>query len=206
MEGQREAGTVSADEVVPEGTHPWADVVPEVLNDHDRMIIGEARAEIRDNPLPASHGPVGCIGALLGMGVLFVWPQLIDFIPGGDFLSPFVMLLGVVLVVGGIVSSFFVGKKTRSAHAAIEAALRQLESEASTAGLSSDERETALRAATLLISHAFISDGPSTVRGFDRAEAATRIAPAMGLVLGVQGVLEAELGVWIPFELAPERE
>ena len=204
MEGQREAGAVSADEVVPEGPRPWADVVPEVLNDRDRMIVGEARAEIRDAPLPESRGPVGCIGALLGVGVLLVWPQLIDFIPGGDFLSPFVMLLGVVLVVGGIVSSFFVGKKTRSAHAAVEAALRQLESE--TSALSSEERETTLRAATLLISHAFISDGPSTVAGFDRAEAATRIGPAMGLVLGVQGVLEGELGVWIPFEVASGRE
>jgi hypothetical protein len=195
---------MSDDEVIRGGTHPWADVVPEVLNDRDRMIVREARTEIRETPLPESRGPVGCLGAILGAGVLLVWPQLIDVIPGGDFLSPFVMLLGVVLVVGGIVSSFFVGKKTRSAHAAVEAALRQLESEASTAALSSDERETALRAATLLISHAFISDGPSTVEGFDRAEAATRIGPAMGLVLGVQGVLEGELGVWIPFEVAPD--
>ena len=149
---------------------------------------------------------MGCVGALLGVGVLLVWPQLIDFIPGGDFLSPFVVLVGVVLVVGGIVSVFLVGKKPRSARAAVEAALRQLESQASTDTLSNDERETTLRAATLLISHAFISDGPTTVEGFDRAEAATRIGPAMGLVLGVQRVLEGELGVWIPFEVAPERE
>jgi len=193
-------------EVPQEGRYPWADVVPELLNDRDRMIVHEARAEIRATPLPESRGPSGCVGALLGVGVLLVWPQLIDFVPGGDFASPFVVLAGVVLVVGGIVSSFFVGKKTRSAHAAVEAALRQLESDVTSTAVSGEERETALRAATLLISHAFISDGPTTVEGFHRDEAATRIGAAMALVLGVQGVLEEELGVWIPFTVAPERE
>ena len=195
-----------SDEERPAEVPPWAEVIPEVLTDLDRMVVTEARAEIQDTPLPESRGPVGCVAALLGAGVLVVWPRLVGVVPGGDFVSPFVVLAGVVLVVGGFVSSFFVGRKTRSAHAAVEAALRQLESDAPGSVLSGDDRETALRAATLLISHAFISDGPSTVEGFDREEAATRIGPAMPLVLGAQGVLEEELGVWIPFGVAPEQE
>jgi hypothetical protein len=195
---------VSSDEVG--AGYSWAGVVPESLTDRDRMIVREARAEILASPLPESRGPVGCLGALLGVVVLVVWPSLVGVVPGGDFVSPFVVLAGVVLVVGGLVSSLFVGRKARAAYAGVEAALRQLESEAAGGADSGDERETALRAATLLISHAFISDGPTSVEGFDREEAALRIGSAMSLVLGVQGVLEDELGVWIPFGVAPEDE
>ena len=200
MEGQREARPLNPDgrsSALP----PWTGTEPEALSDLDRRVVHEARTEIFAEPLVESRGPVGCIGALLGAALLVFWPALVEVVPGGGFVSPFVLLGGLILVVGGILSTFMVGRKNRAAHAAAEAALRQLEGGGHTAD--GGQREIALRAATLLISRAFVSDGPTTVETFDRYEAANRIESAMPLVLGVQAVLIDELGAWVPFTIAP---
>ena len=102
------------------------------------------------------------------------------------------MLAGILLVAGGLFSAALRGRKSRAAEAATEAALRQLE------GMGG-ERDVDLRAATLLVSHAYVTDGPTTVRTFDPEEAAARIQARLPLVLAVQEVLSDQLGVWVPF-------
>jgi hypothetical protein len=165
------------------------------------MVVREARDEIVANPLPASRGPVGCFGALGGLVLLGVWPTLRGVVPVGDFVSPFVVLAGIMLVGGGLVSTLFVGRRTRAADAAVEAALRQLEEDETGPGepAASRDREVDLRAATLLVSHAFVSDGPTTARTFDPDQVAVRVEARLPLVLAVQSVLSDELGAWVPF-------
>ena len=170
----------------------WASVEPDALSDRDRMLVRDARAEIAAAPLPASRGPVGCLAAVLGGAVLAAWPAVRDVLPIGDFVSPFVVLAGILLVAGGLFSSLLRGRGTRAADAAVEAALRQLEGE-------SRDRDVDLRAATLLISHAYVSDGPSTVRTFDPEDVAPRLGGRLPLVLAVQEALSDEPGVRVPF-------
>lgn len=195
MEGQPQAGAVNG---AFEG--PAGDVVAEQLTDRDRMIIRETRTEIRETPLPPDRGPLGCVAGLVGLVVLIAWPPIVRQVPAAAFFSPFVMLGGVLALIGGPVASFFGGSSGRSqAHAALESGLRHLEDAES-------DRETRLRAATLVISHAYISQGPTTSRMLDPDEARPRIGPAMPLVLGVEQFLEDEFSEYSIFSLAPDEE
>lgn len=166
------------------------------------MLVREAREEIVANPLPSSRGPVGCVAAIGGLVVLGAWPSLRGLVPGGDFVSPFIVLGGIMLIGGGLFSTLLVGRKTRAAEAAVEAALRQLEGagdQTPSGPAEAPDREVELRAATLLVSHAFVSDGPTTVRTFDPEAVAARIEARLPLVLAVQNTLADQLGVWVPF-------
>ncbi|PWG73494.1 hypothetical protein DF186_22785, partial [Enterococcus hirae] len=77
------------------------------------------------------------------------WPRVAGAVPGGDFVAPFVTLLGVVLLLGGPVLLFLgAGSQGGAASAAVEAALRRIEDPDS-------DRETVVRAATVLVLHAY---------------------------------------------------
>ncbi len=174
-------------------TGPMGDMPVEQLTDTDRMLIREARDEIAGSPTPVNRGPIGCLAALMGLATLTVWPRVSELIPGADFFSPFVVLGGILMLIGGLVSSFFGGSSGRiAAEAAVESAARHLQAAES-------DRETRLRAATLLIMHAFVSSGPATTQTFEPVEMQRRIGDSMPLVLAVEGYLLGDEGGWSVF-------
>ena len=179
---------------------PLGGFVAEHLTDLDRIVIRETRAEIKETPLPPDRGPLGCVAGLVGLVVLIAWPPVVEQIPAASFFTPFVMLGGVLALIGGPVASFFGGSSGRAAaDAAAESGLRHLEDPRS-------DRETKLRAATLVISHAYISQGPSTVQLLDPAAAGERIAAEMPLVLATENLLVEEFGEYPVFSLAEDEE
>jgi hypothetical protein len=145
---------------------------------------------------PAARTGLGCLTALLGLLVLVGWPRIVDGVPGGDFLSPFVLLAGVILLLGGPVLALLGGRGgAAAAEAAVEAALRSLEDPRA-------DRETILRASTLLLAHAQVSRGSTTIRVLEPDEAASRIGERLPTVEAVERYL-VEDGVTYPvFTLA----
>lgn len=87
----------------------------------------------------------------------------------------------------------------RAAQAAVEAALRRLEDPET-------DRETAVRAATVLIMHAFTSRGPTTVQTFEPDEVAERVGPRLSLVVAVERDLVADGSAYPMFTLEPDGE
>ena len=105
-------------------------------------------------------------------------------------MTPALVLGGVLLVVGIVLSVGAGGFARGHVTAAAEAALRTLEA-------GDEDREVLLRAATLLLCNAWASYGPSTVEAFDFAAARVRLGPMLSLVSEVEGVLLEE-GVIYP--------
>lgn len=154
----------------------------------DRAIVREARAEIASTPPPVSRGPYGCLLGIAGVVVLAVTSAIPSDVATVAFVRPFLLLGGVVMAVGGAVASFFGGSSaTAAAGAAVEASLRRLADPES-------DRETLLRAATLLVSHATTSTGPATVRVFSESDVRERVAPARPLIESVERHLMDEYG------------
>lgn len=168
------------------------------LTDHDRRIVRETLEELEGATPAGSRAALGCPAALLGLLVLVAWPRIVHRVPGGDFVSPFVLLAGVILLLGGPVLALLGGGGgARAAEAAVEAALRRIEDPQA-------DRETILRASTLLLTHAHVSRGPTTTHVFEAGEAAARIGDRLPLVEAVERHLEEE-GVTYPvFTLADE--
>lgn len=170
----------------------------ERLTDHDRRIVRETLGELESATPPAGRGTLGWLAAFVGLLVLVGWPRIVHRVPGGDFVSPFVLLGGVVLLLGGPVLALLGGGGgARSAEAAAEAAFRRLEDPRA-------DRDTVVRASTLLLAHAFVSRGPTTTHTFEPDAAASRIGERLPVVEAVERHL-VEGGVTYPvFTLADE--
>lgn len=170
----------------------------ERLTDHDRRVVRETLADLEGATPPGGRAALGCPAAFVGLLVLVVWPRIVDGVPGGDFLSPFVLLGGVILLLGGPVLALLGGGGgARAAEAAVEAALRTLEDPQT-------DRETILRASTLLLAHAYVRRGPTTTHTFEPVETASRIGERLPVVEAVERHLVEE-GVTYPvFTLADE--
>lgn len=178
-----------------EPDHGREDIV-ERLTDHDRRIVRETLGELESATPPAGRAALGWLAALVGLLVLVVWPRIVELVPGGGFASPFVLLGGVLLLLGGPVLALLGGGGgARAAEAAVEAALRRLEDPHA-------DRDTVVRASTLLLAHAFVSRGPTTIHTFEPDEAASRIGERLPAVEAVERHLVDE-GVTYPvFTLA----
>ena len=158
------------------------------LTDHDRAVVREAREEIAASPPPTGRGPIGWFFGLVGAALLVAWRGLVERVPGGAFLNPFILMAGALTLVGGPAYALFGGGSTSgAARAAVEAALRLLES-------GEGERDEILRAATLLISHAYFGDGAATVQVFRPEDVRGRIASAEPLVVAVERYLVDAFG------------
>ena len=163
------------------------------LSQEDIAIVEAARAELREMPLPPAMGQWGCLAAVAGVLVLIVWPPLLDAAPSASFFTPFAMLFAIVAVVGGPVVLLTGGHSGRNAaRAAIEASLRVLEDP-------DVNREEFLRAATVLLDRAYVSQGPSTDRMVDPIEARARVGDRIELVLEVERHFVAEYDDWPVF-------
>lgn len=168
------------------------------LTDHDRRIVRETLADLESATPAVARAALGCPAAFVGLLVLVAWPRIAHRVPGGDFVSPFVLLAGVVLLLGGPVLALLGrGGGARSADAAVEAAFRRLEDPRA-------DRDTVVRASALLLAHAFVSRGPTTTHTFEPDVAASRIGKRLPVVEAVERHLVEE-GVTYPvFTLADE--
>ena len=165
------------------------DLPVESLTDDDRLVVRETRQEIASAPPPTDLGHLGCPVAVLGVVILIGWVKLVDVVSALAFFTPFVMLGGILMVVSGPIAGFTAGGFVRrAATTATEAALAHLES-------ADEERDVRLRAATLLISHAFVIQGPTTSETFDADQVAERIRAVLPLVIAVERYLVEEEGV-----------
>lgn len=170
----------------------------ETLTDHDRRIVRETAEEVRAAPSPATAARFGLPAALLGLVIVLGWPRVRDAVPGGDFVSPIVLLMGILLLLGGpAVMLMNRGGGHSAARAAVEAALRRLEDPRS-------DRETALRAATVLLIHAYVQAGPTTAETFDPDELAPRIGSRLPLVVAVEEHLVERSWAYPVFTLASD--
>lgn len=178
MEGQRAPGPLSTPR-------------PEFLSDDDRATVRDAREEI-ETAAPgteAGYWVFFLAVALLGLALLVFWPRLLGVLPGAAFFTPFAMLAAVLMVLGGPALGLASrGLGGGASAAAVEAALRQLES------LEAD-REVRLRAATLLVSYAFVSQGATTTQTYKPDEVAPRVRRSLPLIEAVEEYLVADFDV-----------
>lgn len=153
------------------------------LTDADRLVARGTLEEIRATPPPRSWAGVGCVLALPGFVLLLVFPVVARrFALGAGVATP-VLVVGISLLVVGLLLWFTAGGFVRrSAAAAAEAALRTLEGD-------EDDRELLLRGATLLLTHAYATQGPATARTFDLDAARRRLGGRLELVVAVERFL-----------------
>lgn len=169
-----------------------------VLTEADRRLIRETVDEVQGSPPPTVIARYGIPSVLLGGLLLFVWPRVSGTVPGGDFVSPFVTLCAVVLLLAGPALTLLgVGGGGRAATAAVEAALVRLRDPES-------DGETLVRAATILILHAYVRRGPATVEVFDTEEVRSTLGRHFGLVMAVEQYLVQEGKAYPAFTLASD--
>lgn len=158
-------------------------------------MVLETLAEIRAAPPPPNHAGLGCALALPGFALLLVFPVVARrFAIGAGWATP-VLVAGGALLVVGLILWFTAGGFVRGhAIAAAEAALRTLEG-------GEEDRDVLLRAATLLLTHAFATHGPATAETFDFQAARGRLGGRMDLVEAVEAVLLEEGAIYPVFTL-----
>jgi hypothetical protein len=133
----------------------------EELSAHDVGIVRDAFREIEAEPPPKDWGTVGVWAAVVGGVVLVGVPLLARGVPVPRGAVIAALIAGAAMVVLGVVARASAGGFARGRSiAAAEAALRHLESD-------DPDRETALRAATLLLVHAYAMYGPKPSASFD---------------------------------------
>jgi len=165
------------------------------LSDEDLLVIREALAEINASPPPRDFGGAGCAISVLALALLLTFPALGRKLAVGTGTATTVLVAGGVLLTVGIVLRLSAGGFVRGhAIAAAEAALRSLEA-------GEGDRETQLRAATLLLRHAFATYGPTTSEAFDFAAARTRLGARLELVTAVETFLLEEKAIFPVFTL-----
>ncbi len=173
------------------------------LSPTDLEVVHETLQEIRDMPPPRDNMAVGCVMALAGLTVLLLIPAVGRQMAIASGLATAGLITGGVLLVVGIVVWQTAGGFVRGTYiAAAEAALRELEGWTPEEG----DREVALRAATLLLTHAVATYGPTSTNSFEYEEAEQRIAPMMPLVMAVQDVLVEDGASYAIFGTEEEQE
>ncbi len=153
----------------------------------------QALHEIREQPLPPDRGPLGCAIALPGFAILLVFPVVGRLLSVGSGVATVAVGLGIVLLVVGLGFWFSAGGQARRhASAAAEAALRRLDG-------GEDDRETVLRAATLLLANAFAARGPTRYASFDVEDVRRRLGDRLPLVTSVERFLRQEEAIYPVF-------
>jgi len=159
------------------------------LSPEDLRIVRETLQEIREMPPPRDNHGVGCVLTLVGVFVLLVLPYVARMVPVSPTVGRIGLLVGGAATVIGVVLWLTAGGFVRGNYiAAAEAALRELETWSPEDG----DREVALRAATLLLTHAVVTYGPTASEAFEAADAEGRLGHMMPMVLAVQAVLVEE--------------
>jgi hypothetical protein len=168
------------------------------LSGADRSAVQEALEEIRATPVPPDRSPLGCVVALPGLLLLLTFPVVGRLLGAGPTVAKIVLVAGTAALVVGLVLWFMAGGAgRRHAEAAAEAALRHLEGD-------DEDRESALRAAVLLLTNAFAMQGASMAASVDFAKARRRLGDRLPLVLAVEALLLEEEAIYPVFSAATE--
>ncbi len=149
-------------------------------------IIAEWR-RIAAEPAPFNPRPYGCLTVILAIALFLLIPQTGIKLPppwGTVFLVVLGLLLAGGLFVGVFLGSGVYGRASLRAGAALDALI-------SDAAIDDDAR---LRHAVGLIAHAVVSDGPTTSRTIDIADAKRRLGAQLDHVIAVEAVLAQEIG------------
>jgi hypothetical protein len=174
-----------------------------LLSPEDLEVVHETLQEIRDMPPPRDNHATGCLMSIGGLVVLLGLPALGRVMTISQGLGTVGLLIGGASLALGIIVWMTAGGFVRGqSFAAAEAALRELEGW----GAEEGDREVALRAATLLLTHAVVQYGPTSTSTFERAEAEVRLAPMMPLVMAVQEVLVEEEAAYPIFGTEEEND
>lgn len=181
VEGESAVGPVTDGPTVP-------------LTGADRLAVRDALDEIESTPLPTDLRSLGWPLGVLGFVMLVGWPQLTRIFPIAGAVSGLILVLGIAMLVLGPLASMTAGGGVRgAASAAVEAAIRQLES-------GGEDREVLLRAATLLLAHAHVTEGPTTTMSFRVEDVVPRLGGTLGLVAAVEAYLVEEEGIYPVFQ------
>lgn len=160
------------------------------LSETDRAAVREALQEIGDEPVPPDRAPLGCAVALPGFTILLVFPVVGRMLSLGSAAAAVASGAGILLLVVGLGLWFSAGSKARRhAEAATEAALRSLQG-------GEGDRETALRAATLLLANAWAAGGPNRYQAVDVEDARRRLGGLLPLVSAVERFLLEEEAIY----------
>ncbi|MBY0271148.1 MAG: hypothetical protein K2X06_14860 [Burkholderiales bacterium] len=149
-------------------------------------IVAEWR-RIAAEPPPLNPRPYGCLTVIVAIA-LFVLLPLTGIKPPPPWGTVLLVVLGLALAAGLFVG-IFVGSGVHG-----RAALR---ASAALDVLAADPPSDAvarLRHAVSLIAHAQVSDGPTTARTIDIAEAKRRLGANLDYVMAVEQVLAEEIG------------
>ena len=167
------------------------------LTDLDRLLVDETLEEIEAEPPSRDLGPLGAPMVLFGLLIVIGFLLVGRVLPTPPSLAVAGLAAGAVLMIVGIFLAVAGGGLARGRPlAAAEAALRQLEG-------GDEDREVLIRAATLLLAHAYVSYGPTTTSSFDRAAAERRIEARLALVLEVEAHLLKSDRVYPVFTFQP---
>lgn len=159
------------------------------LSAEDLRVVHETLQEIREMPPPRDNQGAGCVLSMVGIFLLLVLPYVARLVPVSPTVGRVGLLVGGAATVVGVVLWLTAGGFVRGNYiAAAEAALRELEAWTPEEG----DREVALRAATLLLTHAVATYGPTSSQSFEVAEAEGRIGHMLPMILAVQDVLVEE--------------
>ncbi len=156
-----------------------------VLTETDRRVIRETAEDVRSSPPPSVQARLGIPAAVTGGIILLGWPRVVGQLPGGDFVSPFVTLLAVLLLVGGPALALLGAVGRGGSRVAVQAALARLRDPEA-------DDETLIRAATVLVLHAYEHRGPTTAQVFDPAEVGAALGSGLALVEAVEHYLVEE--------------
>ena len=113
MEGKPPVGAVSRGR--GELTDSWA----KELSDLDLSVIEEAWTDLAGSPPPAENRYLGGLVGVAGIVLMLVWPPVADRLPAGAFLNPFVLTVGILLLVGGPVYALVAGGSAKTAASAV---------------------------------------------------------------------------------------
>ncbi len=175
--------------------------MPVSLSPEERAVVDEAVADVLAGPRPTDQGSVGCLMAMPGFLILVVAPLMAPRLNLPGIVGTAVLIAGGTLLVIGLVLHFSAGRFARGHYmAAAEAGMRGLE----TWDPEIDDREEALRGATLVLLNAMAAQGAAPSPSFDVHEGRERIGPLMPMVEAVEEYLVAQGSSYRVFTEGPE--
>lgn len=177
--------------------------MPAPLSPEERAVVDEAVADVLAGPRPTDRGPLGCLMAMPGFLILVVAPLMAPRLNVPDVVGTAILIAGGALLVIGLVLHFSAGRFARGHYmAAAEAGMRGLEAW----DPETDDREEALRGATLLLLNAMAAHGAAPTASFDVDEGRERIGALMPMVEAVEEYLVAQGSTYRVFTEGPEDE
>ena len=178
---------------------------PQLTSSDEAVVQSEVDRMKSEPPRRDPTGP-GCLIAFVGMLTLTLTPALGNWVEIPLPTGRLIFIAAVLAIFAGAFVAMFGARLsgTRSASKEVQHAVGPILAYVQSKG----DRETALRAATRLLSNAYESPGPYTVSVFDAQVMAQRLGPkGVDFVRAVeQYMLDVAAGIYPVFTNLPEDE